>query len=211
MFSSVVYTPANSRVAETSSFSPSKSPIFQIIIAKAVTIFLIFFLGDLLPQFLATIIISISSGLEFWVTKNMGRVYLQAAWSVDCSGEEDVWVYEANFKSPSQYEEIFWYSQIIYGILLVIAVIIVAAAGKFSLAVAGLIAFGCNYMNFSAFSKIITLRNSGVLDQIANDAGAKGEERETIRIPMMHRSKIGSELRNSRDYVVRSSKMGPPQ
>lgn len=141
----------------------------------------------------------------------MGRVYLQAAWSVDCSGEEDVWVYEANFKSPSQYEEIFWYSQIIYGILLVIAVIIVAAAGKFSLAVAGLIAFGCNYMNFSAFSKIITLRNSGVLDQIANDAGAKGEERETIRIPMMHRSKIGSELRNSRDYVVRSSKMGPLQ
>lgn len=211
MFSSVVYTPANSRIQETSSFSPSKSPIFQIIIAKAITIFLIFFLGDLLPQFGATLIVCISSGLEFWITKNMGRVYLQAAWSVDCSGEEDVWVYEANFKSPSQFEEIFWYSQIIYGVLLVIATIIVAAAAKFSLAMAGVIAFGCNYVNFAAFSKIITLRNSGVLDQVANDAGAEGEVRETIKIPMVHRSRIGSEMRSSRDYVVRSSKMGAVQ
>lgn len=141
----------------------------------------------------------------------MGRVYLQAAWSVDCSGEEDVWIYEANFKSPSKYEEFFWYSQIIYGVLLVIATIIVAGTGKFSLATAGIIAFGCNYVNFTAFSKIITLRNSGVLDQVANDAGAQGEVRETIKIPMMHRSKIGSEIRSSRDYVLRSSKIEPVQ
>ena len=49
---------------------------------------------------------------------------------------------------------------------------LVAAAGKWSLAAAGLIAFMANYINFFAFSKIITLRNSGILDKIANDAGA---------------------------------------
>ena len=101
MISSVVYTPAASRVSSRSSFSPSNSPLFQICFAKILTVFLLFFLGDLLPQFLATIIVALVGGLEFWITKNMGRQYLQAAWSVDCSGEEDVWVFEANFKAPS--------------------------------------------------------------------------------------------------------------
>lgn len=198
MFSSVIYTPANSRALETSSFSPTSSPIFQIIVAKAANVFLIFFLGDVLPQFLSAIIISVTSSLEFWITKNLGRLYLQASWSVDCSGEEDVWVYEANFKTPSQYEEIFWYAQVVYGVIMAIGVVLVASTGKFSLAVAGLIGFFCNYINFSAFGKIITLRNSGILDKIANDAGAMGELRETIKIPMMHRSKIGNDLRSSK-------------
>lgn len=104
----------------------------------------------------------------------MGRLYLQASWSIDCSGEEDLWIYEANFKAPSQYEEIFWYSQIVYGVGLVIATLIVAGAGKYSLACAGVIAFSANYVNFFAFSKIITLRNAGVLDRIAKDAGIEG-------------------------------------
>ena len=59
---------------------------------------------------------------------------------------------------------------------------------KFSLACAVLIGFGANYVNFMAFSKIITLRNTGVLNKIADEAGAVGEVRETIRIPM-YRSK----------------------
>ncbi len=58
-----------------------------------------------------------------------------------------------------------------------IAIVIVASTGKFSLATAGLISFACNYVNFYAFSKIITLRNEGVLDKIANEIGAEGEVR----------------------------------
>lgn len=58
--------------------------------------------------------------------------------------------------------------------VMAIAVVLTAAAGKYSLAVAVLIGLVCNYINFSAFGKIITLRNSGILDKIANDAGAEG-------------------------------------
>ena len=45
---------------------------------------------------------------------------------------------------------------------------------KFSLVCSILIAFGANYVNFMAFSKIITLRNTGVLNKIADEAGAYG-------------------------------------
>ena len=61
--------------------------------------------------------------------------------------------------------------------------------GKFSLACACLIAFGVNYVNFYAFSKVITLRNAGILEKIAEDAGAEGELKETIKLPMLYRSK----------------------
>ena len=174
MIASVIYSSAESRVLDESSFSPSKSPLFQIIIAKVVIIVLIFLLGDLLPQLYAAMIIAFLSGLEFWITKNLGRLYLHASWSIDCSGDEDVWIYEANFKSPSNYEEVFWYSQVIYAVGLTAGFIIVAASAKLSLACAVLIAFTANYVNFYAFSKIITLRNAGVLDKIANEAGVKG-------------------------------------
>jgi len=53
---------------------------------------------------LAATIVAIAGSLEFWVTKNIGRKYLQATWNVDTSGGEDIWVYEANFKAPSSME-----------------------------------------------------------------------------------------------------------
>lgn len=39
--------------------------------------------------------------------------------------------------------------------------------GKFSLLCAIIIAFTVNYVNFFAYSKIITLRNAGILEKIA--------------------------------------------
>jgi hypothetical protein len=32
----------------------------------------------------------------------MGRKYLQATWEIDTTGDEEIWIYEANFKSPSE-------------------------------------------------------------------------------------------------------------
>ena len=88
---------------------------------------------------------------------------MHATWSVDTTGEDDVWVFEANFKAPSSMEELFWYSQIVYGVTLLIALIIIASSAKYSLSCAIIIAFVANYVNFYGFSKIITLRNVGVL------------------------------------------------
>jgi hypothetical protein len=191
MIGSVIYRGDKSRLNDaTSSFLPSPSPVVQIILAKAVLFVTIFLIGDLLSQVYSSMIIALGAGLEFWITKNLGRIYLQASWSIDCEGEEDVWIYEANFKSPSKYEEIFWYSQIVYAVGLGIAAVIVGANRQFSLATAVAIAFGANYINFFAFSKIITLRNEGVLDKIAEEVGAVGEMKETIKIPMMHQSKM---------------------
>jgi hypothetical protein len=65
------------------------------------------------------------------------------------------------------YEELFWYSQIIYGIFLIFAVVIISMLHKYSLLCSIIIAFAANYVNFFAFSKIISMRNSGVFDMIA--------------------------------------------
>jgi hypothetical protein len=93
MISSVIYTPLGSWVKDTSTFNPSKSPLFQIVFAKAAVIVLTFILGDILPQLIATIVIAVLAAIEFWITKNLGRIYLQAGWSIDTEGEEDVWIY----------------------------------------------------------------------------------------------------------------------
>jgi hypothetical protein len=129
---------------------------------------MIFLFGDLFSQQVACMFVTIACSLEFWITKNLGRRYLMASWSIDTSGEEEVWIYEANFKSPSSLEEIFWYSQILYGIILLVAAAIILSMSKYSLLCSIVIAFAANYVNFYAFSKIINLRNAGVFDQIAS-------------------------------------------
>lgn len=101
------------------------------------------------------------------MTKNLGRKYLLASWSIDTTGEEEVWVYEANFKSPSSLEEIFWYAQVVYGVILIVSACIILGMHKYSLLCAIVIASIANYVNFYAFSKIITIRNAGIFDQIA--------------------------------------------
>jgi hypothetical protein len=83
MISSVIYTPLASRVGDGSTFNPSKSPLFQIVILKVSVVILTFILGDILPQLIATIVIAMLAAIEFWVTKNLGRVYLQAGWSIN--------------------------------------------------------------------------------------------------------------------------------
>lgn len=69
-------------------------------------------------------------------------------------------------------EEVFWYSQVIYGAVLLVAGLIMLGMAKYSLLCAVIIASVANYVNFFAFSKIISLRNAGVLDQIAEDVKA---------------------------------------
>ena len=93
MLTSVIYHPVDQEHTEESTFDAHKSPILQILFAKAVIVVLIFLLSGLMEQELAATIIAISGSLEFWVTKNLGRKYLQATWSVDTSGEEDIWIY----------------------------------------------------------------------------------------------------------------------
>ena len=83
---------------------------------------------------------------------------------------------------------------------------IITCYGLLSLSCAILIAFGANYVNFLAFSKIITLRNTGVLNNIAEEVGAVGEMKETIKLPMMHRSKIIPMVESN--YYVRYSQSG---
>jgi hypothetical protein len=53
---------------------------------------------------------------------------------------------------------------------LIFALIIIAASEKYSLVCAIIIAFAANYTNFYAFSKIIKLRNAGVLFKMADEA-----------------------------------------
>lgn len=89
---------------------------------------------------------------------------------------------------------------------LVCAFVIIVCYGFLSLASAILIAFGANYVNFMAFSKIITLRNTGVLNNIAEEVGAVGEMKETIKLPMIHRSKMIPMVESN--YYVRYSQSG---
>jgi hypothetical protein len=51
--------------------------------AKVAVIVLSFILGDVLPQIIATIVIAVLAAVEFWITKNLGRLYLQAGWTID--------------------------------------------------------------------------------------------------------------------------------
>lgn len=62
MISSVIYTPHTSGLKE-STFSPSKSPIFQIVIAKVAVVVCTFILGDILPQLIATIVIAVLAAI----------------------------------------------------------------------------------------------------------------------------------------------------
>ena len=73
-----------------------------------------------------------------------------------------------------------------------IAAFIMLGMAKYSLLCAIIIASVANYVNFFAFSKIINIRNAGILDQIAEEVKVDGELKETIRLPMVHRkSQIG--------------------
>ena len=106
------------------------------------------------------IIITVGVSLEFWVSKNLGRKFLQANWYVSTEGYEDEWVYEANLKSPTEmYEAVFWYSFILYGFILIVMSCLLVHDGKLSLFCAVIIGMIANYINFYAFSQIIEMRN----------------------------------------------------
>lgn len=88
MILSIAYTHKASQVSEASTFQPTKSPLIQIVTAKVILLLFVFLLGILCSQQVSSMLITIGAGLEFWITKNMARKYLQAAWNIDTSTEE---------------------------------------------------------------------------------------------------------------------------
>ena len=103
------------------------------------------------------------------MSKNLGRKFLNANWYIDTTEEKEEWVYEASLISPSElYESIFWYSFLIYGIVLIPLMILSISENKLSLACAIFIGLVANYINFYAFSNIIMMRNEGVLQLISD-------------------------------------------
>lgn len=120
---------------------------------------------DRLAQLLSLLI-----AFEFWTTKNMGRRLLQACWHVDSSTGEDRWVFEASMKAPSQaIEAVFWYSFLLYGLVLVVMLVLSLTIGKNSLCCAIVLGLGCNFVNFWAFGKIMKLRNNGTLARMVEE------------------------------------------
>ena len=85
---------------------------------------------------------------------------MNANWYIDTSSENDEWVYEAGMRSPSEiYEGIFWYSFIVYGLILIPLLGVCFFQSKFSLSAAIVIGIVANYINFYAFSNVISMRN----------------------------------------------------
>ena len=99
-------------------------------------------------------------------------------------------MYEAGLSSPSElYESIFWYSFIVYGLILIPILILSMTQNKLSLVCAIIVGVVTNYINFYAFSNIITMRNEGILQLISDEALGEGIG-ETIKLPMVYKSKL---------------------
>jgi hypothetical protein len=110
--------------------------------------------GDTVCFFLTILI-----AFEFWVNKNLARTFLKAHWFVDTTTEKDRWVYEAQVKKPDTYEGLFWFSSIIYIVLLFICLLYYISRKELSLSCSLVIGIICAYLNFFAYSKIIKARS----------------------------------------------------
>lgn len=168
MLSSIRYTSKSKLALSTSTLIPNKLIILQIVLTKILVLATLFTSPSLLPENTVCTIIVVLVAFDFWVSKNLGRKYVNACWYVDTSQKEDEWVYEAGLKSvEEEFEAIFWYSFILYGALLFVFVVLSLTIGKLSLLCAVLIGCVSNYINFYAFSTIIELRNEGILQMIS--------------------------------------------
>lgn len=127
---------------------------------KVLVLILLFSLPPIMEEGMLCSLMMMIVAVEFWLSKNLGRKFLNASWYIETDGEEDQWVYEAGMSSPTElYENIFWYSFILYGILLIPMLLLTFFDHKLSLSCVVLTAIVANYINFYAFSTIITVRN----------------------------------------------------
>ena len=186
----MLYT-RRSNLGLSSTFGADKSIIGEILGAKIIILLILFIFPPFVDKEAMCIVITIAVSLEFWISKNLGRKFLQASWYVSTEGEEDEWVYQANLKSPTEtYEAVFWYSFILYGFILIVMSILLIHDNKLSLLCAVFIGMVTNYINFYAFSQIIQMRNEGVLNKLAEQVCGAGVG-ETIKLPMRYRTKLG--------------------
>lgn len=190
MISSIRYKSKSKILSLSSTFIPNKRFIFEILIVKAALLILMFTLPPIMNEEFLCILVTILVAIDFWTSKNLGRKFLCACWYINTEGEEDEWVYEASLKSPTEiYEALFWYSFLMFGILMLVMGILSLVVSKLSLACAILIGFVANYINFYAFSNIIEMRNEGILQMISDEVQGEGVG-ETIKLPLVLVSKL---------------------
>jgi hypothetical protein len=155
---------------------------------KAVVVITVMAFSEWMQEDRLAQLLSLLVALEFWTAKNVGKRLLQASWYVDSSTGEDRWIFEASMKVPSQtIEAIFWYSFILYGLLLLVMLALSMSMGKHSLSCAILLGLGCNIINFWAFGKIMKLRNNGtLLNMVAEVVGDSERGLEmTVQLPLL--------------------------
>jgi hypothetical protein len=133
--------------------------LFQIIFMKILVTCMAIFCPLLLKGDTVCFFLTILIAFEFWVNKNLARTFLKAHWFVDTTTEKDRWVYEAQVKKPDTYEGLFWFSSIIYIVLLFICLLYYISRKELSLSCSLVIGIICAYLNFFAYSKIIKARS----------------------------------------------------
>ena len=138
----------------------------KIVVVAMAIFFPLLFKGDTACFFL-----TIAIALEFWTNKNLARSFLKAYWFVDTTTEKDRWVYEAEVKKPDTFEGLFWFSSLVYMVLLAVCFLYYVSRHELSLGCSLFIGLLCSYLNFFAYSKIIKLRDEGVLQKISTDVG----------------------------------------
>jgi hypothetical protein len=134
-------------------------------------------LPDLMQEDRLAQLVSLLIAGEFWTTKNMGRRLLNASWYVDSSTGEDKWIFEASLKVPTEtVEAVFWYSFLMYGLILIVMFVLSLSLDKISLCCSILLGLGCNLINFWAFGKIMKLRNNGTLLNMVGEVVGPGDQ-----------------------------------
>ena len=156
MISSIRYKSKSKILSLSSTFIPNRRFIFEILIIKVAILVILFVMPPIMNEELLCILVTVLVAIDFWSSKTLGRKFLCAYWYINTEGEEDEWVYEASLKSPTEvYEALFWYSFLMFGILLLVMGILSIVLSKLSLSCAILIGLVANYINFYAFSNII--------------------------------------------------------
>ena len=142
----------------------------------------LFLKGDTVCFFL-----TIGISLEFWTNKNLARSFLRAHWFVYTSTQKDRWVFEAEVKKPDTYEGLFWFSSVVYMVLLAVCLLYYSSKRELSLGCSLLIGLICSYLNFFAYSKIMKARREGLLDKISEEVGEGlfNNNTATVQLPLV--------------------------
>lgn len=192
MLTSSIYVPRQD--LSVREIGANKLPLLQLLCMKVLTMGALFVLPNFAQEDVLVYVVSLMVALEFWTAKNMGRRLLHADWRVDSQTGQDRWLFEAQLAAPAQlYEAVFWYSFLMYGLVLAVMLGLSLSVGKVSLACAIAIGVGANAVNFWAFGKIIKLRNNGTLQKLAKEVVGPAQAMEmTVQLPLLpSRSKLG--------------------